>query len=233
MKNELPDNPEIDRTSSPNAPRRAKTLTGMALLLPALLLGGTVWQSQMPQPVVNAGNVMPTRSKRVAQAPTATPAPVNAPRQAYYEIFVPNDDAELVRKRSSVPGMVLTDEDIALDRTELQQKLITGALKKLLIDSADFFPKGAALAGPVTLKGGVVNVNLNRAFAANAESWSSAETTTRVMSIVNTAIATKEQIAGSESSEVRILIQGKPVSTLGPLDTSEPIEGEPVAVSKP
>jgi spore germination protein GerM len=146
---------------------------------------------------------------------------------------VPDDNGVLVRKSVEVPGVLLTRENIARHRTELQEKLITGALKKLLTSSADSFPRGAALAGPVTLGSGVVNVNLNKAFAANSESWSSAETTARVMSIVKTAIATKEQVAGSESGGVRLLIEGKPVSTLGEFDTSEPIEPDGSAVPQP
>lgn len=233
MKNEKPDPVDFDRTSSPRAARHPKALTGMALLLPVLLLGAAIWQSGEMAPVGNGGGnggidatPLPPRAHV-----TSTPAVTEKPRQATYEIFAPNDNAELVRKSVPAPGVLLTREKISAHRTDLQIKLVAGAVKKLLSDYADFFPAGTALLGPVTLQGGYVNLNLNAAYAAGAESWSSAEAKTRVMSIVNTAIATKEQVAGSESDMVRLQIEGKPVQTLGPLDTAEPIEAEQAAAS--
>ena len=211
-------------------PESRKPQTGLAMLLPVALLGGALWLgARGPEPIGTASNVLPMPKRkpaRIVQAPSA----MEDSEIARLEIFMPNDDGKLDRKSVEAPGIILSRKTIAQNRTALQEKLVTAALKKLLKDAADFFPAGTALAGPVSLEGGHVNVNLNRAYAQNAESWSSAETTTRVMSIVNTAVATKEPISGSESSAVRILIEGKPVDSLGPIDASEPIEGEPVAL---
>ncbi|HEX8550764.1 MAG TPA: GerMN domain-containing protein [Abditibacteriaceae bacterium] len=230
MENEPKSTVESDRTTPRNPIKPSKQTTGMIVVLPVLLLGGALWLgARGPEEKSPVKPVPPVAAKLVAPIPKA--ATTEKLRPARLEILFPNDDAKLVRKTIDVPDVMLSPERIAANRTQLQETLITRALQRLLKDAADYFPQGSALVA-VKMKGGIVDVNLNAAYAANAEGWSSAETTTRVMSIVNTAIATKQQVSGSESDSVRLLINGKGVETMGPLDTSEPIEADNSVVAK-
>lgn len=80
-------------------------------------------------------------------------------------------------------------------------------------------PKGSEVLGTF-LAGGILTINLNRAFEEKFPS-SSAATLLAVYSVVNTLT----ELPGIE--KVSFQIEGKPVEVLGELDVSEPLTGKP------
>jgi spore germination protein GerM len=76
-------------------------------------------------------------------------------------------------------------------------------------------PKRTKVLGS-TLSGGIITINLNRAFQTDFPS-SSAATLVTVYSIVNTLT----ELPGID--KVAFRIEGKPISALGPLDVSKPL----------
>jgi len=215
--------PESKASSRP--PR--KSLAAWTLLLPALLLAGVVWQARQEPESTSA----PATNDGVGATPTKKAAPAAVAKPIIYTLFIPGDDGELHRKIVKDPNKTFTREDFAYRKTELQTQVMTKALELLFQEAPESFPKGTRLLRPVGMDGRA-RVDLSKEFAANADSWSSMETLMRVYSIVNTVIETKEQVSGSESSEVLFLIEGKPISTLGELDASDAIEPDMSLVAK-
>lgn len=212
----------VDRTTSPRAPQRSKTLTGAVVVLPILLLGGLLWLNRGP--AGDPGNLAPapgtTATASSTPGETATPGggTTAAPALKSYIVYLPTDDGKLVRNQYPLAKVPAPARDLDTTRGMLADI----ALGALFHQGTSFFPDGSHPVSPCKAEKNVVTVDLNGTYAANSESWSSAETTTRVMSIVNTVAATDEELT-SKPSSVRILVEGKPVSNLGELDTSQPI----------
>lgn len=224
--------PDFDRTTSPNASQRAKPLTGMVIVLPILLLGGLLWFNRSAGPEVevvkDAPGFLPTPADP-AETPVPTPTSGgDGERGALKSLiaYLPNDDAKLVRKLvpapTSKPGAPGASRGVWADL----------ALSVLFSEGASYFPTGTHPVAPVKAEGDVLTVDMNKAYATKAESWSSAESATRVMSLVNTVAATDEQLTGKRSS-VRILVEGKKIGSLGEYDAGEPIEPDYAPVPKP
>ena len=108
-------------------------------------------------------------------------------------------------------------DDIHATAKSVIKELIAGLQPGETGESA--LPKGTELLD-VSLSDGVATVNLNRAFQTDFPS-SSAASLLAVYSIVNT-LTELPAIDG-----VAFQIEGKPVSTLGPLDVSGPLARRP------
>ena len=76
-------------------------------------------------------------------------------------------------------------------------------------------------------------LNFNSAFTNSAFWQGSTRTLASVYALVNTALESQKTVAGqSGRGEVIFLIEGRPVSALGELDTSEPLATDLKMVAK-
>jgi len=106
--------------------------------------------------------------------------------------------------------------------------LLDAALKTLLDTNkqgglcAGLIPEGSKLLAPVSVEHGVATINLSREFTDNFSGGSDQEALT-VNSIVHTLVSN----SSGKVSSVRILVEGKPVETLGGhLELTDPIEAD-------
>ncbi|MBW3635917.1 MAG: GerMN domain-containing protein [Armatimonadetes bacterium] len=136
------------------------------------------------------------------QQAVVTPAPL----KVIDTIFVPGDDALHPKKVS---------------RSTLDTQLRSGgnptpALDEIIKTAPQWFPKGARVED-VKENSGVVTVLLSPQFG-NEKHWSKGERITElaIYSLVNTV--------AKEGKKVELTIEGKPMTTLGQFDASEPLE---------
>ena len=156
---------------------------------------------------------------RSQSPPLAVPSlPANSVAVSGTEVTLYFADAETallvpVQRRLEVPSA---------DAQAVVEELIAGP--KAGENLAPTLPQGTQLLG-LSLSGGVVTLNLNRAFETNFPS-SSAATLLTIYSLVNSLTA----LPGID--KVAFEIEGEAVSELGPLDVSEPLEANSDMVSK-
>ncbi|MDQ3815434.1 MAG: GerMN domain-containing protein [Armatimonadota bacterium] len=202
-----------NETPVEHSPRRSpkRPLTPWLWLLPVLVLAGAVWQTrrQAAPPEEPVSNKLTS----VTQAPTpaaAKPKPAKAAKpQARRKviIFVPGDDALLHQK-------TIAQESPAANA----DGQTTRALHQLLKASPRDFPAGTRITALET-DGNVVRVSLNRAFEKPDFWQGSTQTQMTIYSIVNTVAAQR-----GGKVKVQLLIEGKPLETLGEFDVAEPLE---------
>lgn len=210
-----------------------RPLTGWIFLLPVLLLGGALFAKRGPheQPNQFAESALPPAPTSATETtPTSEPTttfqaqPHKSPIKV--TLFLPSDDGKLHRR--TVQSGLTIKEGPGPDYEEQQAQTTTQALNLLLKQGREFFPKGTRLTAPVQLQDGGLAVSLNRAFETS-EMWQSEEATQQaVYAIVNTAAATDK----TAKSGVRLLIEGKPIQTLGEFDASDAIEPNTELVAK-
>ena len=202
-------------------PGRPKSLMALAIVIPVLL--GVVWMNRGSGPTETPTKIPPrVPSQSASPTPGETPAPGGeTPRRAVlkeFTVFLPTEDGKLAKKMVAAPKIPSSQKNVGPPRG----MWIDLALGDLFSEGSAYFPIGSHPIAPTKTEADVVTVDLNKAYLANAEAWSSAEVTSRVMSIVNTAAATDQQVTG-QPAKVRLLVEGKPLSTLGEFDASDPI----------
>lgn len=209
-------------------PPRKKSLTPWVAVLPLILLGGALWQSDKPDGSLDnmslSDNAIQTRPRPKA---TATPTPQPQEQKFTYTLFVPNGDGHLQRKTITVqktpPSTIHTNFEMESGRT----------LSLLLQKSPRSFPPGARMLGvPQLDETGTVRVNWNRQFT-NPKFWQGeTRTDEAIYAIVNTLAAVPIEKANTVCG-VQFLIEGKPIQSLGEVDTSDAIEPDMSLVAKP
>ena len=147
------------------------------------------------------------------------PAPTIAPPQYLEKIYLPGTDDKLHLKAVSHNAI---DSQIKAGGSPVPalDEVITGAPK--------YFPPGTRIKKfAVTEKS--LTLDLNSAFA-NSKHWSQGETTTQlaVYALVNSAALTEKD----GKKPVQLTVEGKPLSTLGEFDASDPIEPDQTLIAK-
>jgi anaerobic glycerol-3-phosphate dehydrogenase len=139
-------------------------------------------------------------------------------------LFLPNENAELRREVVSDPNLKIGEMPTAPSTAD--SVTATHALSALFKKAGDVFPSGTEVVQvvPVTDTSepkDVIKVELNRNFE-NAQHWSKGDSFALLATtaIANTVAANQNEI---KDPKVQILVEGKPVETLGELDISEPI----------
>lgn len=185
-------------------------------MLPVVLAVAWLFTNREPQPISE-----PTPQSTLA-APTATPRPTATAKSAppsdtrTFAIYLPDDDGRLQKRMVKQAG---------------NDGLPELALKVLFTRAKDIIPPGTRLTKTISKNlnegGGDVyfEVSLNSEFA-NSKMWSSEKVAElAVNSIVRTVHdAIWQETQPTYPYRVRLLINGKPGSTLGEYDISEPFE---------
>jgi spore germination protein GerM len=144
-------------------------------------------------------------------------------------LFLPDENAQLKRKvlPAPFPALPASEFSDARKRSAWQEKLATSTVQKLLQTAPQDFPAGARLSSPVVLKGDVLDLNFNSAFAQSQFWQGSARTLSSVYSLVNSVSNTAGQSGLAPTKpKVRFLIDGKPIEVLGELSMDEPLEAD-------
>jgi len=129
--------------------------------------------------------------------------------------FVPDDNGNM-KKRTLPPR-----GDIPREAGAAREKLATQAVQALMQAAPDIFPPGTALQS-ISVASGVASLNFSSAFA-KPDFWQGSALTRATMdALAMTVAGTGSQIAGDKSEGVRILVEGKPLPTLGEMDLSTP-----------
>lgn len=211
-----------------------RPLTGWIFLLPVLLLGGALFSKRDAEDKVNRfvePALPPPPTLAAETTPTSEPTPTFQPQPRKVSpkvtLFVPANDGKLHR-RTLKGGLPMT-EGLGPSLEETRAQAATRVLNLLLQQSREFFPKGTRLMQAVRDQDGVLVVSLNRQFE-QSDLWQSEEETQQaVYAIVNTVAFSNP---ASAKSGVRLLIEGKPVESLGEMDASEPFEPNMDLVAK-
>jgi hypothetical protein len=175
----------------------------VALLV--LLVGGVLWWLSRPAPPVNDGRPMPT------SAPTPSPT-VNTgkPATMSYTIFLPNEQAFLSRK-------IITEKNPFPGTPTWSQKAERSLV--ILCQRLTALPRATKVLSPPKKDAkGIVTVNMSDEFMQlNGKH----ETT---VGLVLDAIASTlgaVDSPGGKPAKVRILVEGKPITTLSEFDLSD------------
>lgn len=186
------------------------------ILLAAVAMAAVlIWVRSSRTPVPPSPPPVPT--------PAATPLATQAAVPTTVEVFVPDADGRLQRRKVRIKAAA---EPSMTQRARL-------AAQHLLSHAAGNFPPGTRLmdfagtGSPIRQRGGVVEVNFNQAFLNN-EFWQG-ETRVQagVYAIVNT-LATAE----GKQSKVQLLVEGKPLDVIGEMDVHDPIAPDLSLVAK-
>jgi spore germination protein GerM len=200
------------------------------LILPlALAAGVLVQQSQSP-----------TDTSRLAtQNVTGIPTQNNAaseevPGEAVtYALYAPDDNGDLKRETATDNEWRVSADDIAQRADEVRAQAATRAVEMLMQRHPDDFPQGAQLLDDAKVEGDVTSLNFNKEFTDSSFWQGSTRTLSSVYAIVNTAVESQKTIIGSENDgEIQLLVENKPVSALGELDTQKPLKPDWNMVAK-
>jgi hypothetical protein len=214
---------QITEPTEIHEPRKPRT--PWVLLLPLALFAGALWQSNRePDSPLGSMNMNGTTTRNAASnaaenAVTDGPNVTTKTRtdEVTYTIYVPDDNGKLHRKTIKEKDTVHVDGDTTRHRNPNR------ALELLFKNAPDLFPAGTRLTdGGVKQPGagGVWQVSLNEKFQ-ESEQWRS-ETITQV-ALGAIALTTESSLALSYPPQIQILIDGKPVQSLGEYDVSDPI----------
>ncbi|HEX8235191.1 MAG TPA: GerMN domain-containing protein [Abditibacteriaceae bacterium] len=204
-----------------------KSKTPWVLLLPLALFAGALWQSNH-EPDTPLGNMdmngtmsHNAASNAVGNTTDSGPNATTKTRTAEvtYTIYVPDDNGKLHRKTIKEKDTVYVDGDATYHRNPDR------ALELLFKNAPDLFPAGTKLTDggvkrPPGETGGLWQVSLNKGFQ-ESEQWRS-ETVTQV-ALGAIALTTESALELSYPPRIQILVDGKPVQTLGEYDLSDPI----------
>jgi len=241
----IPEKPKSTPRFDPNSRPPRKSLAAWTLLLPALLLLGVIWQaSREPEigPAKNSAEQSPATNPR--NAPTKPqPAKRAASRAVKRVFFVPDDEGEL--RRREVSESESAAEKASSSQEEDDAISADRALRLMLKAAPGDFPSGTRLVDQKTerpktpLQRIAVRSNMDRCLATvnlskqfeNPDFW---QGSTRTISTIYAIVNTVSKTVGSECDEtkVQLLIEGKPASTLGEFDASDPIEPDMSLVAK-
>jgi hypothetical protein len=207
-----------ERSHEPNKPR-----TPWVLLLPLALFAGALWQRERG-PDTPLGNMdmngTVTRNATDNSVGTDTKPPTR-PGSVTYTIYVPNDDGKLQRRTITEKA----PSSSADDATQLRNA--NRALELLFQNAPELFPDNTKLTSGGVKRapgeaGNLWQVSFNQGFQ-QADRWRS-ETITRVA--LGAIALTTESSLGASSPQIQILIDGKPIQTLGEYDVSDPISAQ-------
>jgi hypothetical protein len=196
------------------------------------LLIGVLWQinrqpDQPATPVPDSGTARPTPIATLAPATTPTPPPKKPGKNRFAAsriIFVPGDDGMLHQRTIREPA---TAVEMHTRDYDLVSKVAAERSLQLLFKRApESFPPGTRVPSVQQEKNSdVIRVSFNKAFA-QSDFWSSeARTELAIYAIVNT-------LAAGKNARVQLLIEGKPIQTLGEFDASDPFEPDKTLVAK-
>lgn len=165
-----------------------------------------------------------------ANAMQMTPAVKSKP--IALSIWLPNDEGEVVRKTlgATLPPAPQNASKSEVARAQWMETATSIALRTLMKEAPQTFPSGTQLKS-VTWNHGVIETDFNAKFA-DADFWQgSARTLAGTQSIVNTVDGVRRAL-GTELSQdlppvgVQLLVDGKPLQTLGELEVDEPLHAE-------
>jgi hypothetical protein len=208
-----------ERSHEPNKPR-----TPWVLLLPLALFAGALWQRERG-PDTPLGNMdmngVVTRNatdNAVDNTVGTDTTPPTRPGTVTYTIYVPNDDGKLQRKTITEKAPSPSTNDAT------QLRNANRALELLFQNAPELFPNNTKLTNGGVKRapgeeGNLWQVSLDQNFQ-QAEQWRS-ETITQVA--LGAIALTAESSLGASSPQIQILIDGKPIQTLGEYDVSDPI----------
>lgn len=206
-----------ERNHEPNKPR-----TPWVLLLPLALFAGALWQRERgpDRPLGNMdmnGVVTRNATNNSVDNTVGTDTPTR-PGTVTYTIYVPNDDGKLQRKTITEKAPSSSADDAA------QPRNANRALELLFQNAPELFPDNTKLTNGGLKRapgeaGNLWQVSFNEDFQ-QADRWRS-ETITRVA--LGAIALTAESSLDASSPQIQILVDGKPVQTLGEYDVSDPI----------
>jgi hypothetical protein len=195
--------------SENNSPRRSpgglpKWVVPFLVFDAVLITGALAWV--MNKPTTPSQNLAD-----VTSAPTAEMTP--ATNSQKFELFVPNDDARLIRK-------TVTDENISATASYGQK---ASRALELLFPQIEFLPTGLrTVAEPVKDKNGVVRVNLNKEFLK----LNTAHETPVMLSLdaIARTLGALDSQDGKTFKPVKVLflVEGKTIPTLSEFSLNEP-----------
>jgi hypothetical protein len=200
--------------------------TPWVLLLPLALFAGAMWQnSRPPDTPLGSMDMNGTVKRQPADnavdnsvGNAATNAAIKEGRLFERTVFVPDDDGYL-RKRiiiAQYPGPTT-------DWPHFYGRMSAHLVQLMLRDYPENFPEGTKILEEGVVKGDVVTLNFNRAFE-QPEFWQgSTRTLNTIYSIVNT-VSHYGARPGKETPSVRLLVEGKPVESLGEIEADKPFK---------
>lgn len=226
--------PDSQTPETPTGKSPKKSRARWALILPLALFAGAMWLSSREpnKPLAGMGmaggagnNTTESASNNTSSEPQKKPEKLSA-----LTLYVPGPDAMLHRRQVDFPY-----NEFAHGDQGMYAAYATIALETLLQRSKEWFPTGTktSLKGTkyaIVREGDVVSVNFNQDFAQPKFWQGELQTQLILYSVVNTLAAADTE--DPEGVQVRLLIDGKPLTTLGEFDTSEPITRNERLVAK-
>ncbi|MBV9864475.1 MAG: GerMN domain-containing protein [Abitibacteriaceae bacterium] len=217
--------PHNGQEQPPVRPPKRPLTPWVLLILPLALLIGLIFVGR--QDFMPSDQTKPLPVKPLAVKPVPTKA---VPDHSRYTLYVPGDDAllheEVVSKLDDAPTINYSPDQFQTWYEQQAQR----TLELLFQKSAPYLPADSKVSS-VNLKKDVVSVNLDKNFQ-NSKVWQG-ETSTQlaVYAIVNT-LTSQTLNRDGKTKKVQLLVDNKPVETLGGLDTSDPIEPNMALVAK-
>jgi hypothetical protein len=222
----LPNEPQ--RPIPPRRPTSLLLLAPIAAALMYVVLRPTdppQTYDAAPQSTLSAVST-PSPRPTVAPKPTATKRASGKPVQLV--IYAPDGNGALKRKVfvSQLPQVTPEILSNLKQRAALQNQAVTEALRHLMSDAPDDFPKGAQLRGPVEIRGGVAHLDFNNAFTDPNFWQGSTRIVVSTQAIAHTVAETVKALSGNSKVTVLFAVEGKPIETLGDFDVSEPLAAD-------
>ena len=215
----------------PIPPRRPFSLLLLAPIAAALMY--VVLRPTEPPQTFDAApqstlGAVPTPSPRPTVAPKPAATVRSSGKSVQLMVYAPDDNGALKRKVFASQLPPVTPEILAnlKQRDALQNKAVTEALRHLMRDAPDDFPKGAQLRGPIVMQNGIARLDFNTAFADPNFWQGSTRIVVSTQAIAHTVVETVKPLGSNSKVTVLFLVEGKPIETLGDFDVSEPLEAD-------